>query len=70
MIDEKETWQEPENLSFNVVQTAPPSEWRCELFGLGKEGIVWNPAEGNVPNRFWRVMQYLFFGNKWIKEMK
>jgi len=43
------------------------SGWRCELFGMG-EGMTYRPVVGCVPNRFWRVMQYLIFGNKWVKE--
>jgi hypothetical protein len=42
------------------------SEWECELFGAGRS-IVLNPKKGEVPNWFWRQMQYLCFGNKWKK---
>jgi len=45
-----------------------PSEWTCYLFGAKNEGITWQPSEGNVPNWFWRTMQYLVFGNRWIKK--
>jgi hypothetical protein len=45
-----------------------PSDWKCELFGCGKNGITWRPNKGQVPNFFWRWMQYLFFGNKWMRE--
>ena len=41
------------------------SDWRCQLFGSGTEGITYHPAEGDVPNWFWRKMQYLCFGHKW-----
>lgn len=51
------------SFSFN---TYSPSKWKCELFGMGNSVVVF-PAEGDVPNWFWRKMQYLFFGNKWIK---
>jgi len=43
------------------------SEWKCYLFGTGVNGIVLTPAKGQVPNWFWRWMQYLAFGNKWVK---
>ena len=56
-----------EEVQFRVVQLPDYSDWRCQLFGMG-EALVLRPEEGNVPNRFWRVMQYLFFGNKWTKE--
>lgn len=42
-------------------------EWECELFGTGNN-IVLTPGEGDVPNWFWRKMQYLILGNKWIKK--
>jgi hypothetical protein len=47
----------------------PPklSEWRCYLFGSEQTGISWIPSEGEVPNWFWRKMQYLCFGNRWVK---
>lgn len=39
--------------------------WRCELFGMGSN-IVIKPTV--LPHWFWRKMQYLVFGNKWVKE--
>jgi len=45
-----------------------PSEWTCYLFGVKNEGITWQPSKDNVPNWFWRTMQYLVFGNRWIKK--
>jgi hypothetical protein len=44
------------------------SDWECQLFGSGSTGIVWTPEKGKEPNRFWRWMQYLFFGNRWVKK--
>lgn len=41
------------------------SDWECELFGMGRYGIKIVPVVGNVPNAFWRWMQYLVFGNRW-----
>ena len=69
MLDEKVSQKESENLSFETVSISYPSEWYCELFGLG-QGMVLNPGTVNIPNRFWRVMQYLVLGNKWIKRSK
>jgi hypothetical protein len=46
-----------------------PSGWQCELFGA-HSNIVWTPVKGDVPNFFWRWMQYLCFGNKWKKIRK
>lgn len=45
------------------------SEWRCYLFGgTNSEGILWQPIKGKEPNWFWRKMQFLCFGNRWVKE--
>jgi hypothetical protein len=45
------------------------SEWQCHLFGSNSDnGISWRPLEGKEPNWFWRKMQYLCFGNKWVKD--
>ena len=43
------------------------SDWECELFGTGRSFIL-NPSKGDEPNWFWRKMQYLIFGNKWIRK--
>lgn len=45
------------------------SNWKCEMFGLGYQFVIY-PIKGNVPNRFWRWMQYICFGNKWIEMEK
>lgn len=44
------------------------SDWKCELFGMGPRGIVFMPLKGKEPNWFWRWMQYIILGNKWIYE--
>lgn len=43
------------------------SDWKCEMFGMGVDGIVFTPRKGCEPNRFWRWMQFLFFGNRWVR---
>lgn len=62
------------NLSIGKIPTStysiardPPSDWRCQLFGT-QEGLTLHPRKDQVPNWFWRKMQYLAFGNRWIKE--
>ena len=46
-------------------------EWTCYLFGSKDgEGLIWVPTEGKVPNWFWRKMQYLILGNRWVKEAR
>ena len=49
-----------------VMHIPKKSAWKCEVFGMGGDITVY-PDEGRVPNVFWRCMQYLAFGNKWIK---
>ena len=49
------------------IKIPEPSEWHCELFGTGPEGIVLRPTKGREPNFFWRWMQFVFFGNKWVR---
>ena len=45
------------------------SEWSCFMFGSKpNNGILWRPVKGKEPNWFWRWMQYVCFGNKWIKD--
>jgi len=44
-----------------------PSDWTCYLFGGSKtSSIQWVPHQGEVPCWFWRKMQWIFFGNKWV----
>lgn len=54
--------------SYAFIKMPEKSPWRCHLFG-SKDcgGIVWMPNRGEEPNWFWRKMQFLFFGNRWIK---
>lgn len=50
----------------NLIKFPEISGWKCLLFGTRE--LVWQASKGKVPNWFWRWMQYLFFGNKWVKE--
>ena len=43
------------------------SAWHCELFGMGNRLTI-RPEKGKVPGWFWRIMQYLILGNRWIKD--
>ena len=53
------------------IETMENSDWRVELFGMGEYGIVIHPAKQSpIPNFFWRWMQYICFGNKWIRKRK
>ncbi len=49
------------------IFTTDYSDWECYLFGMGKNGMIITPQKGKVPNRFWRFMQYVCFGNEWVK---
>jgi len=40
-------------------------EWKCQL--IGDDSLVLYPKYGQEPNWFWRKMQYLIFGFKWVK---
>lgn len=54
---------------LHVLKTPEYSEWICYLFGGDYEsGIAWRPLKGQHPNWFWRKMQYLMFGNNWVKD--
>ena len=58
-------------MSIEFIEPEVPTEnsgWECHFFGAKeREGIIWEPSKGKVPNWFWRKMQYLFFGNRWVK---
>lgn len=45
----------------------PVYTWRCRMFGVGGSGVCIQVEEKNVPNWFWRKMQYLILGNEWKK---
>lgn len=52
--------------SVPVYYPERSEEWKCELFGTG-ECLVLIPRKDKVPNWFWRKMQYLILGNKWVR---
>ena len=49
-----------------VIKNPELSAWTCYLFGGGENGIGFTPVKGCEPCWFWRFMQYLCFGNKWV----
>lgn len=49
-----------------AISQIQSSDWKCYLFGMGEYGVTFTPIKGKEPNAFWRVMQYLCFGNEWI----
>ena len=44
-----------------------PPTWKCQLFRLGDAYYLSIHGEVEPPNRFWRLMQRLILGNRWIK---
>lgn len=62
LVDYK-TVNNDEYLDYQI-KIPEKSGWRCELFGMGNSLII-HPTK--VPNKFWRMMQYLIFGNRWKK---
>ena len=56
------------DMEQELLEYKKDSEWVCFLFGSGEgDGIDWRPKYGCEPNLFWRFMQRVCFGNKWIK---
>lgn len=60
-----EGYFQPELIAGMTICQPKLSNWQCHLFGT-KE-YVYQPSKGNVPNWFWRKMQYLILGNRWEK---
>lgn len=56
--------------SAPIAAIEPPelSDWECELFGTGRK-MVLVPLKGKEPNSFWRLMQYLILGNRWVRRV-
>ncbi len=51
-----------------TMTTVENSEWKCYLFGSKDgSGFVYQPRKGGEPNWFWRKMQFLILGNRWVK---
>lgn len=54
---------------YSLIEPQISSKWRCYMFGGDNMGLVYTPRIDQVPNWFWRKMQYLCFGNKWVKSI-
>lgn len=53
----------------SMPQVPKPSDWKCYLFGAepgGGYGLIYTPAEGNVPNSFVRWMTKICLGCTWV----
>ncbi len=45
------------------------SGWVCHMFGSHSgAGMHWYPSKEDLPNAFWRWMQFICFGNRWERE--
>jgi hypothetical protein len=59
-----------ERVKARVIKYPEFSEWQCLMFGgTDTDGWTWRPLKGGEPNWFWRKMQYLILGNKWVKDL-
>lgn len=63
---EKSTIKVDPRFTYQLYKS-PVYTWECDCFGCNRMGVVIQVEDHNVPNWFWRKMQYLFFGNKWEK---
>jgi hypothetical protein len=55
---------------MEIINTGERSkEWECYLFGsTGSDGLTLHPLKDKEPNWFWRKMQFLLLGNRWVKK--
>jgi len=51
------------------IKQPKQSNWTCYLFGNrpGGMGMCYTPVEGQVPNRFVRIMMRICLGCTWVK---
>lgn len=57
-----QAWQKP--MKYQTLDSKY-SDWQVEMFGL--RHCIWFPRVNEVPNAFWRFMQWAMFGNRWTK---
>lgn len=64
-MDELENQYEDYKNTFKI-NLPKPGKWKMEWCGAS---VVWCPdASVKIPNWFWRKMQYLILGIKWVKK--
>jgi hypothetical protein len=66
IMEQDDTLDNGEELGFVSYSPVEISDWKCHLFGV--YDLTIQPRKGDEPNWFWRKMQYLLIGNKWVKE--
>ena len=66
----KEKVRELKGLELNSIKLPVLSEWTCYMFGgsPSNPSFAWTPEKGDEPCWFWRKMQYIIFGNRWVKK--
>lgn len=60
---------EEQQYKFRIQPQQDP-DWKCYLFGNTADGygMVYTPAEGQVPNWFVRWMMKVCLGCTWVKK--
>ena len=64
---------EPQEPKLQELKMPKLSEWECYLFGSkpgNVYGMIYQPVEGNVPNRFIRWMMRICLGCTWLKKQQ
>ena len=59
-----------ESKGLTITFRSECSGWKCYMFGNRPDGngMIYYPAEGQVPNRFVRFMMKVCFDYLWVKE--
>ncbi len=70
MNEEKLSSQKLIDSSQSCLFSLQRSEWTCCMMGDITDGFCFTPLKGQHPNFFWRWMQYLCLGFKWVKTKK
>ena len=67
MVEQQNPYRD---MRFDTFRKPEMSQWQCHLFGGRPDtsSISWRPLKGKEPNWFWRKMQWLIFGNLWVKD--
>ena len=58
-----------DEIKFRIMPAQDPN-WKCYMFGNTPEGhgMIYIPAEGQVPNWFVRWMMKVCLGCTWVKK--
>jgi hypothetical protein len=70
-IEDANLW--PHDFTVTRLVTYPEPEysgWHCHMFGSHGHGVTWRPLKGKEPNWWWRWMQWVCFGHRWVRVSK